>query len=95
MIPEECLVNLIDTDIQKDITESKKYNARSNTMLEALIDEKPELVDSRYSLYKTDHGPLLLFKNRVIIPNDITLKQRIIQRYHDYSTAGHPGEQET
>jgi hypothetical protein len=63
MIPEERLVNLIDTNIQKDITESKKYDARSNTMLEALIDEKPELVDSRYSLYKTDHGPLLLFEN--------------------------------
>jgi hypothetical protein len=63
MIPEECLVNLIDTNIQKDITKLKKYNARSNTMLEALIDEKPELVDSRYSLYKTNHGPLLLFEN--------------------------------
>jgi hypothetical protein len=60
-----------------------------------LIDEKPELVDSRYSLYKTNHGPLLLFENWVIIPNDITLKQRIIQRYHDHPTAGHPGEQET
>jgi hypothetical protein len=63
MIPEEHLVNLIDNNIQKDITKSKKYNARSNTMLEALIDENPELVDSRYSPYKTNHRPLLLFKN--------------------------------
>lgn len=65
------------------------------TTLQSLINNKPELVNEKYSIFSTESGPLLLFDNRVIIPDDLELRCKIVQQYHDNPLAGHPGEQET
>ena len=95
MLPDDLFIQPIDIELQEWITNSEKYDTLSTTMLKALLDKKPELVDKKYTLYETEYGPLLLFKNRVVIPEDVPFQYKIIERYHDNPTTGHPGEQET
>ena len=79
LLPDEKFIAVIDIDTQESITTSKKYDPLSTTMFKALLAQKPELVDKRYSIYPTNHRPLLLFKNRVVIPDDYILHHDIIR----------------
>ncbi|MBW0586301.1 hypothetical protein O181_126016 [Austropuccinia psidii MF-1] len=38
---------------------------------------------------------LLLFKDRVVVPNDSTIQLSILQKSHDSPPAGHPGQEKT
>ncbi|MBW0527320.1 hypothetical protein O181_067035 [Austropuccinia psidii MF-1] len=38
---------------------------------------------------------LLLFKDRVVVPNDPTIQLSILQKRHDSPLAGHPGQEKT
>jgi hypothetical protein len=38
---------------------------------------------------------LLLYENKVVIPQDQNLRRKIIAQYHDNPIAGHPGELKT
>ncbi|MBW0511938.1 hypothetical protein O181_051653 [Austropuccinia psidii MF-1] len=38
---------------------------------------------------------LLLFKDWVVVPNDPTIQLSILQKHHDFSLAGHPGQEKT
>src|SRR5215467_11424153 len=95
ILPNDRWLQPIDLDIQKSITSSSKYNPHTLSTLQNLLDSKFDMVDKKYLLYTTPNSPLLLFENRVVIPDDLHLKRSILHRYHDHITAGHPGEQET
>ena len=34
---------------------------------------------------------LVFYKNRCYVPNDLTLRRNVVQKYHDTVSAGHPG----
>ncbi|MBW0565998.1 hypothetical protein O181_105713 [Austropuccinia psidii MF-1] len=38
---------------------------------------------------------LLLFKGRVVVPNDPTIQLSIVQKHHESPLAGHPGQEKT
>jgi hypothetical protein len=54
---------------------------------------KDELKDWR--LEKLDKGNVLFFKGKNYVPKDNELRRNILWMFHDYETAGHPGELET
>jgi Integrase zinc binding domain len=38
---------------------------------------------------------VLFYKRKNYVPINAELRREIVQRYHDYPTAGHPGELQT
>ena len=34
---------------------------------------------------------LVFYKNRCYVPDDLTLRRNVVQKYHDTVSAGHPG----
>ncbi|MBW0516345.1 hypothetical protein O181_056060 [Austropuccinia psidii MF-1] len=81
------------------------------TLLEALSrrDDKKLWEDSQYRSILQELGKgksvqdysidsssqLLLFKDRVVVPNDPTIQLSILQKHHDSPLAGHPGQEKT
>ncbi|MBW0511147.1 hypothetical protein O181_050862 [Austropuccinia psidii MF-1] len=46
-----------------------------------------------YSLNSSSQ--LLLFKDQVVVPNDLTIQLNILKKQHDSPLAGHPGQEKT
>ena len=42
-----------------------------------------------------DHQPQWFKDHRIVVPPEIELRRKIMRRYHDDPTAGHPGRDET
>ncbi|MBW0583409.1 hypothetical protein O181_123124 [Austropuccinia psidii MF-1] len=77
--------NLIDS-IQKSLWQDSQYRS----VLEDLGKGKSV---QDYSLYSS--AKILLFKDRVVVPNDPTIKLNILQKQFDSPLAGHPGQEKT
>ncbi|MBW0579671.1 hypothetical protein O181_119386 [Austropuccinia psidii MF-1] len=81
----ESFSNLI-ASIQKKLWQDSQYRS----ILEELGKGK-SIQD--YSLDAPSQ--LLLFKDRVVVPNDPTIQLRILQKRHDSPLARHPGQEKT
>ncbi|MBW0549246.1 hypothetical protein O181_088961 [Austropuccinia psidii MF-1] len=81
----EYFPNLIDS-IQKKLWQDSQYRS----ILEELGKVK-SIQD--YSLDSSSQ--LLLFKDRVVVPNDPTIQLSILKKRHDSPLAGHPGQEKT
>ncbi|MBW0578625.1 hypothetical protein O181_118340, partial [Austropuccinia psidii MF-1] len=81
----ESFSNLIDS-IQKKLWQDPQYIS----IVEQLGKGK-SIQD--YSLDSSSQ--LLLFKDRVVVPNDPTIQLSILQKRHDYPLAGHSGQEKT
>ncbi|MBW0577343.1 hypothetical protein O181_117058 [Austropuccinia psidii MF-1] len=93
-------------EIQASKFFSVKVKAFSN-LIESI--QKALLQDSQYRSILQDLGKgksvqdcslyfssqLLLFKDWVVVPNDPTMELSILQKRHDSSLAGHPGQEKT
>ncbi|MBW0502359.1 hypothetical protein O181_042074 [Austropuccinia psidii MF-1] len=81
----ESFSNFIDS-IQKALWQDYQYRS----ILQELSKGKSI---HNYSLDSSSQ--LLLFKYQVVVPNDPTIELRILQKRHDSSLAGHPGQEKT
>ncbi|MBW0540132.1 hypothetical protein O181_079847 [Austropuccinia psidii MF-1] len=81
----ESSLNLIDLS-QKALWQDSQYRI----ILKELVKGK-SIQD--YSLDASSQ--LLLFKDKVVVPNDPTIQLRILQKGHDSPKAGHPGQEKT
>ncbi|MBW0589482.1 hypothetical protein O181_129197 [Austropuccinia psidii MF-1] len=81
----ECFSNLIDS-IQKKLWQVPQYRS----ILEDLGKGKSV---QDYSLDSSSQ--LLLFKDRVVVPNDSTIQLSLLQKCPDSLLAGHPGQGKT
>ncbi|MBW0583151.1 hypothetical protein O181_122866 [Austropuccinia psidii MF-1] len=77
--------NLIES-IQKSLWQDSQYRS-------ILQDLGKGTSVQDYSLDSSSQ--LLLFKDRVVVPNDPTIQLRILQKRHDSPLAGHPGQGKT
>ncbi|MBW0496704.1 hypothetical protein O181_036419, partial [Austropuccinia psidii MF-1] len=98
---------LIEQDeVQPSICFAVKVESFSNLIYSI---QKPLWQDSQYRSILQDLGKgksiqdysldsssqLLLFKDRVVVPNDPTIQLSILQKRHDSPLAGHPGQEKT
>ncbi|MBW0571826.1 hypothetical protein O181_111541 [Austropuccinia psidii MF-1] len=81
----ESFSNLIDS-IQKKLWQDPQYRS----MLEELGKGKYIQDNSLPS-----SSQLLLFRDRVVVPNDPTIQLSILQKCHDPPPAGHPGQEKS
>src|SRR6202044_1511808 len=98
LLERDLFVNLLDLDLQEQITRNGKMDFNATEAMEALLDNGPtslrnDLED--WKLETTDQGKVLFYKGKNYIPKDDDLRRDIVKKYHDLETAGHPGELET
>ncbi|MBW0488548.1 hypothetical protein O181_028263 [Austropuccinia psidii MF-1] len=81
----ESLSNSIES-IQKKLWQDPQYRS--------ILQELGKVKSVQdYSLDSSSQ--LLLFKDRVVVPNDPTIQLSILKKHHDSPLAGHPGQEKT
>ncbi|KAH0673099.1 hypothetical protein KY284_024186 [Solanum tuberosum] len=72
-------------DLVSKLRELNKHDASLVALRQQLQDDPASLLD--YSF----HGGLLLFRNRLVISTDLTLRKLLLQELHASTTGGHAG----
>jgi hypothetical protein len=85
-------ISMYRTELKDIILEAANADLQYQILVEKLQQhEKPQTKEC-YTLGTDD---LLLYKNRVYVPNDIELKLAILKEMHNVTYAGHLGYQKT
>jgi hypothetical protein len=98
LLPDNLFVNLIDLDLQRRIAESGTFDSTAADAIKLLLDEGPSAAKSDLSdwaISHVDEKPILFYRDKCYVPQDLPVRREIVARYHDAPTAGHPGELET
>jgi len=95
MLPESIFINLIDTELQQLITDSKNLDTNAAEALKLLLEDGPmELTDdlTDWTTEDLNGKPMLFYQGWQYIPKNDNLRRQIVQQFHYPITAGHPGE---
>jgi hypothetical protein len=85
-------ISMYRTEIKDRILEAVNADLQYKRLVAKLQQhEKPQTQES----YTLGTDSLLLYKNRVYVPNDRELKLAILKEMHNVTYAGHPGYQKT
>ncbi|KAJ2926197.1 hypothetical protein H1R20_g10898, partial [Candolleomyces eurysporus] len=84
---------MFDDSLQSTITSIDKLDHEAQEALTKLSNV--DTSDPDWTLYPTKHGIILLFQNRIYLPDNLHLRRQVTKLYHDTPTAGHPGQQGT
>jgi hypothetical protein len=98
VLPDNLFINLLDTELQKQILNGKELDLDVNNAIETLMEEGPTSLKNDlqdWKIKEIDGRKTIFFKGKNYIPKDLELRQDIVKMYHDHKTAGHPGELET
>jgi hypothetical protein len=55
----------------------------------------PKALKKSISEYHIDDDGIIMFRGRMVMPDNADLKKEIVQSHHDSGTAGHPGREKT
>ena len=89
MLPTDLFLNLISIDLRDRIAKSTETDAYAATIYSCI---KRKALPLRTALTDwTLDDSLILFKNRVYVPDDLDLCRSIIAETHKSPVAGHPG----
>ena len=83
-------VNLIDTKLHERIGDLSKSDPLVLQHLQTSLEDIPAAFRSRLSDWKFDDR-VLMYKGRVYVPLENSLRHSILTHCHDHETAGHPG----
>jgi hypothetical protein len=85
-------ISMYRTELKDRILEAANADLQYKRLVAKLQQhEKPQTKES----YTLGTDSLLLYKNRVYVPNDRELKLAILKEMHNVTYAGHPGYQKT
>ena len=90
ILADKLFVKTIDTELQGALVSAIMKDDLVNDALRALKNNRTPPIKSALEDWKFEDG-LLFFKDRCYVPQDETLCQAIIQKYHDSIMTGHPG----
>ena len=89
MLLTDLFLNLILIDLRDRITKLTKTDAYAATIFSCIKRKAPPLRTALTDWTLDDS--LILFKNRVYVPDDLDLCRSIIAETHKSPVAGHPG----
>jgi hypothetical protein len=85
-------ISMYRTEMKDRILESRNTNLQYRSLVAKLQQrERPQTKET----YTLGTNGLLLYKNRVYVPNDRELKMEILKEMHNVAYDGHPGYQKT
>lgn len=94
LLPDNLFIRLIDAPLRDAILMATPKDKIIFDALTALKTGGPLPMKSSLSDWRMEED-LVFFKDRCYVPPDPELRRKIVQRYHDHVTAGHPGVQKT
>lgn len=83
-----------DQDLLKRIRSNSNKDSEVVEALGKIQDLGPRLLKKGIEEWNTENG-LLLFRGKVYVPNDPSLRKELVKRHHDAPAAGHPGRSKT
>lgn len=95
VLPEAIFINLIDTELQEQIANSKLLDTNAAEALRLLLEDRPTNLQDDLSDWSTEElngKHMLFYQGRQYIPKDDNLRRQILKQFHYPITAGHPGE---
>ena len=98
MLTDNLFIQLLDIDLQRRIANTHNHDDEVTKAIMTVLKQGPytlrrELDD--WTIEKFEDKDIIFFKGKNYIPRDDNLRQDITRLFHDYETAGHPGELET
>lgn len=99
LLPKERFVKLaatfsINQNEQNIISEIKKL-LQNDPVASAIITELKTIESRKKNDYELTPDDILLYKSRIYVPNDDSVKIKILKMKHDHITSGHPGRKKT
>uniref|UniRef100_A0A0W0FE14 Reverse transcriptase-rnase h-integrase n=1 Tax=Moniliophthora roreri TaxID=221103 RepID=A0A0W0FE14_MONRR len=89
MLPDSLFINAINVDLQMRLKDALGKDDFHQSALETLLDQGIPPIKSSLSDWKFDDD-LLFYKGRAYVPNDVNLRQEIVQSIHEEQPFGHP-----
>ena len=94
MLPEEQFISLIAVDLRDQIKSLSSNDELIKGMIKCLKERSTPPLRTALSDWTVDDG-IILFKNRVYVPNNRDIRRSIITETHESPVAGHPGHLKT
>ncbi|ESK82117.1 reverse transcriptase-rnase h-integrase [Moniliophthora roreri MCA 2997] len=94
MLPDKLFVNVIDTELKTMLEEALPSDKFLQMTIESLIEKGTPLIKSSLQDWQTE-GNLLFYKDRIYVPNDLTLRRLIVKTIHEALPHGHSGQWNT
>jgi RNase H-like domain found in reverse transcriptase/Reverse transcriptase (RNA-dependent DNA polymerase)/Integrase zinc binding domain/Chromo (CHRromatin Organisation MOdifier) domain len=98
VLPDNLFINLLDTELQEQISNGKELDLDVKNAIETLMKEGPTSLKNDledWKIEEIDGRKTIFFKGKNYIPKDLELRRDIVKMYHNHEMAGHPGELET
>ena len=98
LLSKDLFVNLLDTELQKQILKATDLDFDIVNILEGLLQGNLTMLTedlSDWSVEELDKGKAIFYKGKNYVPRDGELRRNIVKMFHDHKTVGHPGELET
>ena len=94
MLPEEQFILLITVDLRNQIKSLSSNDEFIKGIIKCLKERLTPPLRTALSDWTLDDG-IILFKNRVYVPNNRDIRRSIIAETHESPVAGHPGHLKT
>ena len=91
LLPDTMFVRLIDTKLRDLIVTNKQHDTVILKAIWALQGGKQLPMNSKIDDWTFDDG-LIFYKDKCYVPNDLDLRWKILEKYHDAIPIGHPGQ---
>jgi hypothetical protein len=94
MLPKEQFISLITTDLRDQIQTLSSNNDFIKGIIKCLKERSTPPLRTALSDWTLDDG-IILFKNKVFVPNNRDIRRSIIAETHESPVSGHPGHLKT
>jgi RNase H-like domain found in reverse transcriptase/Integrase zinc binding domain len=97
VLPDNFLINLLDTELQEQILNGKKLDLDVKNTIKTLMKKGPTSLKNDledWKIEEIDGWKKIFSKGKNYIPKDLEFQWDIVKMYHDHKTAGHPGKLE-
>ena len=94
MLPEEQFISLIAVDLHDQIKSLSSNDEFMKGIIKCLMEQSTPPLQTTLSNWTLDDS-IILFKNRVYVPNNRDIRRSIITETHESPVAGHPGHLKT
>jgi hypothetical protein len=94
MLPKEQFISLIATDLRDQIQTLSSSDDFIKGIIKCLKERSTPPLRTALSNWTLDDG-IILFKNKVFVPNNKDIRRSIIAETHESPVSGHPGHLKT
>ena len=91
LLPDQLFIKMIDLELHNLIASTGKEDELIKNTREALQNKRSLPLNSHPSDW-TIKDNFLFYKDKCYVPDNLEVRQKITQLYHDMKTTGHPGQ---